>query len=298
MNTPLQTPQDEPLTMTVHSLPEPSGAAQRRTTGRFKMIAVLLVCAAPVIASYFTFYVVRPTAQRNYGELTTPPRAAPDVALQPILLANAASTTGVATPGTAGASTVAGAVAGAASQTSAPFNGPTNLRALKGQWTLLSLSSGDCAASCEKHIYLQRQLRESLGREKDRMDRVVLITDDLPLKPAVMPAMSDPANDAYALRITAAGTTGSAAVAASAALADWLTPAAGHKLADHLYLIDPMGNWMLRFPADLDAAKAKRDIERLLRASSSWDRAGREDKALSNNNSPTTSFNPTSQGKP
>ena len=154
MNTPLQTPQDEPLTMTVHSLPEPSGAAQRRTTGRFKMIAVLLVCAAPVIASYFTFYVVRPTAQRNYGELTTPPRAAPDVALQPISVA------------------------------SAPFNGPTNLRALKGQWTLLSLSSGDCAAACEKHIYLQRQLRESLGREKDRMDRVVLITDDLPLKPA------------------------------------------------------------------------------------------------------------------
>jgi hypothetical protein len=34
----------------------------------------------------------------------------------------------------------------------------------------------------------------------------------------------------------------------------------------------------MRFPADLDtasAAKAKRDLERLLRASSSWDQAGR-----------------------
>jgi hypothetical protein len=39
-----------------------------------------------------------------------------------------------------------------------------------------------------------------------------------------------------------------------------------------------MGNWMMRFPAALDAAgaaKAKRDLERLLRASASWDTAGR-----------------------
>jgi hypothetical protein len=45
-----------------------------------------------------------------------------------------------------------------------------------------------------------------------------------------------------------------------------------------LYLVDPLGNWMMRFPAGRDragAAKAKRDLERLLRASSSWDRAGR-----------------------
>lgn len=49
-------------------------------------------------------------------------------------------------------------------------------------------------------------------------------------------------------------------------------------MADHLYVVDPMGNWMMRFPAAMDtagAAKAKRDLERLLRASSSWDEAGR-----------------------
>jgi hypothetical protein len=39
-----------------------------------------------------------------------------------------------------------------------------------------------------------------------------------------------------------------------------------------------MGNWMMRFPAGLDiqsAAKAKRDLDRLLRASASWDQPGR-----------------------
>ena len=64
----------------------------------------------------------------------------------------------------------------------------------------------------------------------------------------------------------------------AAQIAQWLTPAAGQALADHLYVVDPMGNWMMRFPARMDAAgaaRAKRDIERLLRASASWDEPGR-----------------------
>ena len=64
----------------------------------------------------------------------------------------------------------------------------------------------------------------------------------------------------------------------AATLDTWLAPAEGRQLADHLYVVDPMGNWMMRFPAAMDtagAAKAKRDLERLLRASSSWDEAGR-----------------------
>ena len=58
----------------------------------------------------------------------------------------------------------------------------------------------------------------------------------------------------------------------------WLAPAAGQQLQDHLYLVDPMGNWMMRMPAHIDvekASKVKRDLERLLRASNSWDNAGR-----------------------
>jgi hypothetical protein len=57
-------------------------------------------------------------------------------------------------------------------------------------------------------------------------------------------------------------------------LAQWLAPDAGHSLAEHLYVVDPMGNWMMRFPARMDAAgaaRAKRDLDRLLRASASWD---------------------------
>jgi len=45
-----------------------------------------------------------------------------------------------------------------------------------------------------------------------------------------------------------------------------------------LYVVDPMGNWMMRFPPGIsleNASRFKRDIERLLRASASWDTAGR-----------------------
>ncbi|MDT4874830.1 hypothetical protein FQZ97_1101570 [compost metagenome] len=58
-------------------------------------------------------------------------------------------------------------------------------------------------------------------------------------------------------------------------LAAWLQPAAGQKIEDHLYVVDPLGNWMMRFPADIDPKQAKRDLDRLLRASAFWDKEGR-----------------------
>ena len=53
-------------------------------------------------------------------------------------------------------------------------------------------------------------------------------------------------------------------------------PAPGQALEDHLYIVDPLGEWMMRAPADADPNKLKRDIDRLLRASASWDKAGRQ----------------------
>jgi len=124
------------------------------------------------------------------------------------------------------------------------------------------VAGGACDAPCQQYLYMQRQLRESLGKDKDRVDRVWLIDDDVPVAPALLPAIKD----AVVLRVPAKE------------LALWLEPQQGHALAEHLYLVDPLGNWMMRFPAGLDlggAAKAKRDIGRVLRASASWDQAGR-----------------------
>ena len=137
-----------------------------------------------------------------------------------------------------------------------------NLRTLKGQWLLMTVAGGACDASCTNNLYLQRQLRESLGKEKDRLDRVWLVSDTVPVADTLKPAVKD----ATVLQVPAAQ------------LAAWLEPEAGQPLGAHLYVVDPLGNWMMRFPADLTLAGAKKaqvDLERLMRASASWDNAGR-----------------------
>ena len=221
---------DEPLGLTVHALPSPeqAGQAARRTVqGRWRMLVLAAVCAAPIVASYFSYYVVRPEGRPNYGELIEPQRPLPPI-------------------------------------TATALDGkPVSLAALRGQWLLLSVGSGGCDTACEKHLYLQRQLRESLGKEKDRVDWVWLLPDQAPVRPALLPALSQ----ATVLRLP------------GEQLAGWLPPAPGHGLQEHLYLVDPLGNLMLRFPAALDTAsapQAKRDLDRLMRASAGWDKPGRE----------------------
>ena len=198
----------------------------RNTSGRWKMIAVLLVCAAPVIASYFTYYVIRPEGRRNYGELIDPQRPLPSL-------------------------------------TTTTLDGkPVELTSLKGQWLLMSVASAACDGACQQRLYFQRQLREALGKEKDRLDWVWLVNDAAAVDKRLLPALST----STVLRAPAAG------------LAQWLPAEMDRGLEDHIYLVDPLGNLMMRFPANMDAAgaaKAKRDLDRLLRASASWDKEGR-----------------------
>ena len=115
------------------------------------------------------------------------------------------------------------------------------LPSLKGQWLLVSVAGGACDAACERHLYLQRQLRESLGKDKERVDWVWLVADGAPVRERLRPALSQ----ATVLQVDAR------------ALAQWLAPAPGHQLADHLYVVDPLGNWMMRFPAALDTGRRR-----------------------------------------
>jgi|SRR3990167_1752217 len=200
--------------------------APRARHARWKLVLLLLVCVSPVVASYFTYYVVRPEGRRNFGELVQPQKPMPDLA------------------------------------TTALDGRLERLQALRGQWLLVSVAPGACDAACQNHLYLQRQMRESLGKDKERLDWVWLVTDDQAPPASILPGLK---------QATVAHVDG-------AALAQWLEPQTGHALSEHLYVVDPMGNWMMRFPPALDtaaAAKAKRDLERLLRASASWDTAGR-----------------------
>lgn len=217
----------EPLSLTVHSVSVPDAQHHRTASGRLKMLLILLACAAPIVASYFTYYVVRPQARTNYSTLIQPSRTLPkDLPL----------------------TTLDGHAFEA--------------QRLLGQWLLVTVSEGPCGPSCEKHLYLQRQLREMLGRERGRLDKVWLVATDAPVAPALIAALES-AGAMQILRVP------------PAALEAWLKPEPGHVLADHLYLVDPLGEWMMRTPADPQPEKLKRDLERLLRASAGWDQPGR-----------------------
>jgi hypothetical protein len=51
------------------------------------------------------------------------------------------------------------------------------------------------------------------------------------------------------------------------ALQQWLPVEPGGQMGDHLYMIDPLGNLMMRFPKDPEPQKVKKDIGKLLKAS-------------------------------
>lgn len=242
----------EPLGLTVHSMPTPVDAMTRqRTSGRLKMLLIVAACAAPMIASYTLYYVARPTGGATaYSDLIQPTVPMPAVPAQPL--------------------------AGGA---------PQVLRGLAGQWLLVVVDSGACAEACEQRLYMQRQLREMNGRDRDRIDKLWLVIDDAPVKPALQQALAATPG-MHMLRVP------------RATVAAWLKPAPGQALEDHLYIVDPLGEWMMRAPANADPSKLKRDITRLLRASGGWDQAGRQ--ALINDplSAPTPTPAPASAPRP
>lgn len=185
--------------------------------GRWKMLAILAVCVAPVLASYFTYYVIKPSSRTNYGALIDP-RAYPIPQL--------------------GSTTLAGK--------------PEGLDAYKGKWIMLKVGGGACPEACKKQLFTMRQERLMQGKEQDRIERVWLITDNEPIDTMLIRAY----DGMHMLH------------ADPAAVAKWLPVDPGSKAEDHIYLIDPLGNLMMRFPAEPEPRKMFKDIEKLLKASS------------------------------
>jgi hypothetical protein len=123
------------------------------------------------------------------------------------------------------------------------------LSELRGKWILLQLDQADCAAACRAKLYNMRQVRLAQGREMERVERVWLVLDEAPPEAQLM-------REYEGTRMLRA--------AGSPLLAEF-PPARGAR--DHIYVIDPLGNLMLRFPKDADPRRMHKDLARLLRAS-------------------------------
>jgi|688.fasta_scaffold255228_2 cytochrome oxidase Cu insertion factor (SCO1/SenC/PrrC family) len=203
------------------AVPPPAGAAPlpqtpaQRRRQRLKLLAILLVCAAPVIASYLAYYVMPPLGRTNFGDLIEPQRPIPNLRLS----------------GADGAA--------------------FKFESLRGRWVLLQFDSGRCDPACVDKLYAMRQQRTMTGKDRERVERVWLIGD------AAVPA--DTLASDYA---------GTVVLRADPAELSPVFPVeAGRRLEDYLYLIDPRGNLMMRFPATGEPARIRKDLGRLLKAS-------------------------------
>jgi cytochrome oxidase Cu insertion factor (SCO1/SenC/PrrC family) len=126
---------------------------------------------------------------------------------------------------------------------------PFRLSGLRGKWVLLHVDAAACPETCERKLYTLRQVRLAVGRDQERVERVFLI--DGPGMPPTRLA-SEYAGTHFVQA------EGSALVR---------TLPATRSVRDHLYLIDPLGNLVLRYPPSPDPRRMLKDLERLLKVS-------------------------------
>lgn len=118
---------------------------------------------------------------------------------------------------------------------------------LKGKWVLVQFDGGACGADCERKLFLMRQARRAQGRDMTRVARLWYVTDAVPPAPALLAAIE-----------------GTVVAPADAAALAWPAEAS---ITGHVFLVDPLGNLMMRFPREPDPEQVLKDLRRLLRAS-------------------------------
>ena len=127
--------------------------------------------------------------------------------------------------------------------------GDTKLKELRGKWILVQVDAGACDATCEQKLYAMRQARLMQGREQDRVVRLWLVTDHV----APNPQVKQKTDDMLLLKD-----------ASGALIAKFPAPV---NAKQHIYFIDPLGNLMMRWPANPDIKRMHKDIQRLLKYS-------------------------------
>lgn len=125
----------------MNAVTAPTPARSSHWRRYWTLYLLIAVCVAPVVASYFAYYVFPPSGRTNYGQLIEPQRPVPALSLRAL----------------------DGSVIDAS--------------ALRGKWTMLQVVAGPCDEACAKRVWLMRQLRLMQGKDADRIERVVMLMD-------------------------------------------------------------------------------------------------------------------------
>ena len=197
--------------------------------GRLKLVIIFAAFLGPLLASFIWYYgfggAFAPRTASNHAPLISPP-----VALAPF-----------SNP------VVDGAGAGDGGD-----NAPFNLDALKRQWTVVHLLTGECAEPCQRSLYNTRQTRLALGKDARRIRRIIIAP-----------------NRAQLQRLAPDHPDATQLLKAQTGLETQLTPLIRHhRLTPHdALLIDPLGNLMMTLPPTLNPALLLKDLKKLLKLS-------------------------------
>lgn len=125
--------------------------------------------------------------------------------------------------------------------------------ALERSWTLVMVAGGKCGATCERNLYHTRQVRIALGKDLQRVKRLLLVetSDALAEHPGLVSEHPD-------LTIAVSAGVSEQIASATAGMAPQ---------RDAIYLIDPLLNLMMRFSPDLNPRLIIKDLKRLLKVS-------------------------------
>lgn len=128
-------------------------------------------------------------------------------------------------------------------------NKPFELAQLRGHWVFVTVDSGACDEFCRQKLWKMRQVRLTQGKYLERIERAWLLSDRQSVAAPVLKEYDGTwvtyAQDSAVLK----------ALPFSEAL------------RNHIFLVDPLGNVVLRYPRDANPSLMKKDLERLLKVS-------------------------------
>ena len=115
-----------------------------------------------------------------------------------------------------------------------------------GHWSLVVAGAGPCDAACKQWIVATRQVHVALYKQMGRVQRTWLSDQPMPDSAPLLAIQPD-------LHTAVAGS--------EAARAAFDLSTSGHRV----YVVDPMGQIILRYAPDADPRGILKDMERLLR---------------------------------
>ena len=183
-----------------------------KKSNRRKLIGLLILMLSPVVLSYALYFSDYRPKSKHYGDLI------------PITKMTGSGTNLIS-------------------------NTILRMKDLHGKWVLVHVDSGTCLETCQKKLYFMRQVRLVQGKEKQRIERLWLINDDINPEDKLLKDF----DGTYFVK------------AQHSEMLDQIETRDAQ--TKYIYLIDPMGNLMMRFPEEMDGKKMGEDLKRLLHVS-------------------------------